>query len=61
VSCFDWPKIILDEAIQAKLIHKVSLVEPVLNALFNSTMHRPDYIFIATKKLSQQLGCPLGL
>ncbi len=60
VSRFDWAKIILEEAMRAKLISAAPLVEPVLSSFFSSTMKRPDYTVMSNEKLSRQLGHPLG-
>lgn len=60
VSRFDWAKIILDEAVHAKLISTAPPVEPVLSSFFSSTMRRPDYTVMSNEKLSRQLGRPLG-
>ena len=60
VSRFDWAKIILDEAVRAKLISSAPTVEPVLSSFFSSTMRRPDYTVMGNEKLSRQLGRPLG-
>lgn len=56
VSRFDWAKIILEEAVDAKLISAAPPVEPVLGSYFNSTMKRPDYTVMSNDKLSKQLG-----
>jgi len=60
LSRFDWTKIILQEAVQAKLIPTEPAVEPVLSTFFNSTMRRPDYTIMSNEKLSRQLGRKLG-
>jgi dTDP-4-dehydrorhamnose reductase len=60
VSRFDWAKIILEEAVRAKLISTAPPVEPVLSSLFSSTMRRPDYTVMSNVKLSRQLGHSLG-
>ena len=60
VSRFDWSKIILEEAVSANLISTAPTVEPVLSSFFSSTMRRPDYTVMSNKKLSEQLGRPLG-
>jgi dTDP-4-dehydrorhamnose reductase len=60
VSRFDWTKIILGEAVRAKLISAAPSVEPVLSSFFSSTMRRPDYTVMSNEKLSRQLGRPLG-
>ena len=60
VSRFDWTKIILEEAVRAKLISVAPPIEPVLSSFFNSTMRRPDYTVMSNVKLSRQLGGPLG-
>jgi dTDP-4-dehydrorhamnose reductase len=59
-SRYDWTKIILEEAVQAKLISSASPVEPVLSSFFNSTMRRPDYTVMSNEKLSKLLGRDLG-
>jgi dTDP-4-dehydrorhamnose reductase len=60
VSRYDWMKIILDEAVQAKLLAAAPAVEPVTAAFFNSTMRRPDYTVMSNKKLTTLLGHKLG-
>jgi dTDP-4-dehydrorhamnose reductase len=60
VSRFDWAKIILAEAVRAKLISAAPPVEPVLSSFFNSTMRRPDYTVLGNETLSRQLGRPPG-
>lgn len=60
VSRFDWTKIILDEAVHAKLISAAPPVEPVLSSFFNSAMRRPDYTMMSNEKLSGLLGRNLG-
>jgi dTDP-4-dehydrorhamnose reductase len=60
VSRFDWTKIILDEAVRAKLIYDFPEVEPVLSSFFNSSMRRPDYTVMSNQKLSRRLGQPMG-
>jgi dTDP-4-dehydrorhamnose reductase len=60
VSRFDWTKIILEEAVTAKLISTAPPVEPVLSSFFNSTMRRPDYTVMSNEKLSKLLGHKLG-
>jgi dTDP-4-dehydrorhamnose reductase len=60
ISRFDWAKIILDEACQAKLIPAVPPVEPVLSSYFNSAMQRPDYTVMSNHKLSVHLGQAVG-
>ena len=60
MSRFDWTKVILDEAVQAKLIPTAPPVEPVLSSFFSSTMQRPDYTVMSNAKLSGLLGHPLG-
>jgi len=60
VSRFDWTKIILEEAVRAKLISAAPPVDPVLSSFFNSTMRRPDYTVMSNEKLSSQLGRKLG-
>jgi dTDP-4-dehydrorhamnose reductase len=59
-SRYDWAKIILDEAVQAKLLAAAPPVEPVTTAFFNSTMRRSDYTVMSNKKLAMLLGCKLG-
>jgi len=61
VSRFDWTKIILEEAVRAKLISAAPPVEPVLSSFFNSAMRRPDYTVMSNEKLSRLLGLDLGL
>lgn len=60
VSRFDWTKIILEEAVRAKLISVAPPVEPVLSSFFNSTMRRPDYTVMNNEKMSKLLGRPPG-
>lgn len=60
VSRFDWTKIILDEAVRAKLISDLPEVEPVLSSFFNSSIRRPDYTVMSNEKLSRKLGQPMG-
>ena len=60
VSRFDWTKIILEEAVRAKLIATAPPVEPVLGSFFNSTMRRPDYTVMGNGKLAKLLGRPAG-
>jgi dTDP-4-dehydrorhamnose reductase len=60
VSRFDWAKIILEEAVSAKLISAAPPVEPVLSSFFSSTMRRPDYTVMSNEKLSKLLGRPPG-
>jgi dTDP-4-dehydrorhamnose reductase len=60
VSRFDWTKIILEEAVRAKLISTVPPVEPVLCSFFTPTMRRPDYTVMSNEKLSRLLGRNLG-
>lgn len=60
VSRYDWAKIILDEAVNAKLLAAAPPIEPVLSAYFNSTMRRPDYTVLDNAKLAKCLGRPLG-
>jgi dTDP-4-dehydrorhamnose reductase len=60
VSRFDWTKIILEEAVRAKLISAAPPVEPVLGSFFNSTMRRPDYTVMGNGKLAKLLGRPAG-
>jgi dTDP-4-dehydrorhamnose reductase len=60
VSRFDWAKIILEEAVRAKLISAAPPVEPVLGSFFNSTMRRPCYTVLGNEKLSKLLGRKLG-
>lgn len=56
VTRFDWTKIILEEAVRAKLISALPPVEPVLSSFFNSAMRRPDYTVLSNEKLSGLLG-----
>ena len=60
VSRFDWAKIILEEAVSAKLLVTTPPVEPVLSLFFSSTMRRPDYTVMGNEKLSEALGRKLG-
>jgi dTDP-4-dehydrorhamnose reductase len=60
VSRFDWAKIILEEAVRAKIISNAPPVEPVLSSFFNSAMRRPDYTIMSNAKLSKFLGRELG-
>jgi dTDP-4-dehydrorhamnose reductase len=60
VSRFDWAKIILEEAVSAKLISTVPPVEPVLSSFFNSTMRRPDYTVMSNEKMVKFLCHPAG-
>jgi dTDP-4-dehydrorhamnose reductase len=60
VSRFDWTKIILDEAVHAKLIPAAPPVEAVTTAFFNPTMRRPDYTVLDNEKLAGLLGHPAG-
>lgn len=60
VSRFDWTKIILEEAVCAKLISAAPPVEPVLSSFFNSAMRRPDYTVLNNGKLTNRLGRPAG-
>ncbi|HZF00697.1 MAG TPA: dTDP-4-dehydrorhamnose reductase [Methylomirabilota bacterium] len=60
VSRFDWTKIILEEAVRAKLISTAPPVEPVLCSFFNSTMRRPDYTVLSNEKMAKLLGHPIG-
>ncbi len=60
VCRYDWAKIILDEAVNAKLLAAAPPIEPVLSAYFNSTMRRPDYTVLDNAKLAKCLGRPLG-
>ena len=60
VSRFDWTKIILEEAVGAKLVSSAPPVEPVLSSFFNSAMRRPDYTVLSNTKLSKLLGHELG-
>jgi dTDP-4-dehydrorhamnose reductase len=60
VSRFDWTKIILEEAVNAKLISTAPPVEPVSSSFFNSTMRRPDYTVLSNEKMSKLLGHPIG-
>jgi dTDP-4-dehydrorhamnose reductase len=61
VSRFDWTKIILEEAVAAKLISTAPPVEPVMGSFFNSAMRRPDYTVMSNQKLSRLLGREIGL
>ncbi len=56
VSRFDWAKIILEEAVGAKLISAAPPVEPVTTAFFNSAMRRPGYTVLSNRKMSERLG-----
>lgn len=56
VSRFDWTKIILEEAVTARLLAYTPPVEPVLSSFFNSTMRRPDYTVMNNAKLAKILG-----
>lgn len=60
ISRFDWAKVILEEAVAAKLISTAPPVEPVLSSFFNSTMRRPDYTVLSNEKMRQQLGRAAG-
>lgn len=60
VSRFDWTKIILEEAVRAKLISAAPPVEPVSSSFFNSAMRRPGYTVMGNEKLSRLLGRELG-
>jgi dTDP-4-dehydrorhamnose reductase len=60
VSRFEWTKIILEEAVRAKLISTAPPVEPVPGSFFNSAMRRPDYTVLGNGKLSKVLGRNLG-
>ena len=60
VSRFDWAKIILEEAVIARLISTAPPIEPVLSSYFNSTMRRPDYTVMSNEKLAKLLGHPAG-
>jgi dTDP-4-dehydrorhamnose reductase len=60
VSRFDWTKIILEEALRAKLISTAPPVGPVLSSFFNSAMRRPDYTVMGNEKLAKLLGHPAG-
>ena len=56
VSRFDWTKVILEEAVRAKLLSTAPPVEPVPGSFFNSAMRRPDYTVLGNEKLSKWLG-----
>jgi dTDP-4-dehydrorhamnose reductase len=56
VSRFEWTRIILEEAVRAKLISTATPVGPVLGSFFNSAMRRPDYTVLGNEKLSKVLG-----
>jgi len=60
VSRYEWTKSILEEANRQQMIPAVRPVEPVLSSFFNATIHRPDYTVLSNRKLSRQLGRPLG-
>ncbi len=60
ISRFDWTKIILEEAVRAKLIAAAPPVEPVPSSFFNSSMRRPDYTVLSNGKLTGWLGRPAG-
>ena len=60
LSRFDWAKVILAEAAEARLISAAPPVEPVLSAFFNSAMRRPAYTVMSNQKLSRWLGRPVG-
>ncbi|MDE3066953.1 MAG: dTDP-4-dehydrorhamnose reductase [Verrucomicrobiota bacterium] len=60
VSRFDWAKIILEEAVQRRLLPAAPPVEPVLSSFFNSAMRRPEYTVLSNRKLSERLGRPAG-
>jgi len=60
VSRYDWAKIILAEAVNAKLLAAAPPIEPVLSSFFNSAMRRPDYTVMSNEKLAHCLGRPLG-
>ena len=60
VSRFAWATVILEDAVNAKLISAIPPVEPVLSSYFNSTMRRPDYTVLNNQKLSRQLGRAAG-
>ena len=60
VSQSDWAKIILDEAVRAKLLPAAPPVEPVLSSSSGSTMRQPDYTVMSNKKLAKKLGHPAG-
>lgn len=59
-SRFDWTKIILEEAVTAKLLAYAPPVEPVLSSFFNPAMRRPDYTVMNNAKLTKVLGHHLG-
>ena len=56
LSRFEWTKSILAEACQARLIPTEPPVEPVVSALLNAAMRRPDYTVMSNEKLARQLG-----
>lgn len=60
VSRFEWAKIILEEALDARLLPAVPPMEPVLSSYFNSTMRRPEYTVMSNQKLAEQLGRTAG-
>jgi dTDP-4-dehydrorhamnose reductase len=60
VSRYDWAISILEEAASRQLISSVPPVEPVLSSFFSATMRRPDYTVLSNRKLSGELGRPLG-
>lgn len=60
VSRLDWAKIILEEAVNAKLLAQAPPVEPVLSSWFNSAIKRPDYTVLSNEKLARQLCRPLS-
>ncbi|HWY31679.1 MAG TPA: dTDP-4-dehydrorhamnose reductase [Candidatus Acidoferrum sp.] len=60
VSRYDWTISILEEAASRQLISSVPPVEPVLSSFFSATMRRPDYTVLSNRKLSGELGRPLG-
>ena len=60
VSRWEWAKIIVEEAAEAKLIAAAPPVEPVLSTFFNSTMRRPNYTVLSNALLTKRLGRPAG-
>jgi dTDP-4-dehydrorhamnose reductase len=60
MSRFDWATIILEAAVQAKLLSAAPPVEPVLSSFFNAPMRRPDYTVMSNGKLARRLGRPPG-
>lgn len=60
ISRYDWTRVILNEAVRAKLISNAPPVEPVTTAYFNSTMRRPVYTVLSNAKLADLLGHSIG-